>query len=49
MGGNVNILYVVEMAQDSGLLLLIYTLGNPEKRKVTRCNMHFAQIEGYGK
>jgi hypothetical protein len=31
------------------LLLLIYTLSNPEKDKVTRCNVHVGQIIGYGK
>jgi hypothetical protein len=31
------------------LLLLIYTLGNPEKRKITRCNMQFGEIAHYGK
>jgi hypothetical protein len=31
------------------LLLLIYTLGNPEKCKVTRCIVQFGEIEGYGK
>jgi hypothetical protein len=30
-------------------LLLINSLGNPGKRKVTRCNVHIGQIIGYGK
>jgi hypothetical protein len=36
---NVHILYVAEMVQDCMLLLLIYTLGNPEKGKDSRCNL----------
>ena len=47
--GNVHILYVVELAQDCTILLLTYTLGNPEKFKVTRCNVQFGKIEAYGK
>jgi hypothetical protein len=37
------------LALDDSLLLLIYTPGNLEKRKVSRCNMQFGQIEAYGK
>jgi hypothetical protein len=32
-------LYVAEMARNSGLLLLIYTLANPGKRNITICNL----------
>jgi hypothetical protein len=38
-GENVHMLYVAEMARNSGLLLLTYTLGNPQKFKVTICNL----------
>jgi hypothetical protein len=31
------------------LLLLIYSLDNPEKRKVGGCNLHFLRIAHYGK
>jgi hypothetical protein len=48
-GGNVYILYVSKIALDSSVLLLINTLGNPEKRKVTICNLHFSRIAHYGK
>ena len=42
-------LYVAEMARDCMFLLLIYTLGNLEKYKVTRCNVQFGEIACYGK
>jgi hypothetical protein len=42
-------LYMPEMAPDSGLLLSTYTPSNPEKYKVSRCNMHFGGIQHYGK
>jgi hypothetical protein len=48
-GGNVHILYVAEMAQNFRFLLLTYNLGNPEKGKVTGCNLHFLRIAHYGK
>jgi hypothetical protein len=37
---NVHILYMTEIARNSGLLLLIYTLANPKKRNITICNLH---------
>jgi hypothetical protein len=48
--GNVHILYVAEMVQNSRfLLLLMLTSGDPEKCKVTGCNLHFSRIAHYGK
>jgi hypothetical protein len=41
LGKDVYILYVVEMARNSGLLLLIYTPEQAEKCKVTICNLLF--------
>jgi hypothetical protein len=38
-GENVYILYVAEMAPNCMLLLLIYTLADPEKRNITICNL----------
>jgi hypothetical protein len=49
LGKDVHILYVAEMAHDCMFLLLIYTLSNPEKRKVTICNLQFLRIAHYGK
>jgi hypothetical protein len=49
LGENVYILYVAEMAPNFRLLLLIYTLGNPGKRKISGCNLHFLRIAHYGK
>jgi hypothetical protein len=37
LGRDVHILYVAEMARNSGLLLLINTLGNPRKLNITMC------------
>jgi hypothetical protein len=37
-----------EMARGSGLLL-INSLGNPGKRKVSACNLQFLRIAHYGK
>ncbi len=48
-GENVYILYVVEMARNSGLLLLIYTLANPEKGKVSRCIVDFSGFHNMAK
>jgi hypothetical protein len=49
LGEDVYILYVGEIAHDSRFLLLIYSLDNPEKRKVSGCNLHFLRIAHYGK
>jgi hypothetical protein len=46
--GNVHILYMAEMARHS-MLLLIYTLEDPEKVKITCCNLYFLRIAQYGK
>ncbi len=48
-GGNVHILYVAEMAQNSRVLLLMWRSEHPEKGKISRCIVQFGEIQGYGR
>ena len=42
-------LYMAEMAKNFRFLLLVLTLEDPQKCKVTKCIVQFGGIEGYGK
>jgi hypothetical protein len=40
---------MAEMVRDCMFLLSTYNRSKPEKVMITRCNMHFGEIEDYGK